>query len=72
MTVGASRFVSVNVEVVLRVAADLQHALAKLGEGDREIRDGRALADPAFAVDGENLGGPDLDIRVELDLDMSP
>jgi hypothetical protein len=54
--------------VVLGIAADLQHALAELGEGDRQVRRGGALADAALAVDGEDLGGADLQVRVELHL----
>ena len=45
---------------MLGIAADLQHALAELGERDREVRRGRALADAALAVDREHLGGADL------------
>ena len=62
MTVGTSRLVSVKVEVVLRIAADLQHALAELGERDGQVGRGRALADAALAIDGEHLGGADLDM----------
>ena len=47
--------------VVLRIAADLQHPLAELAEGNREVRAGRALADAALAVDGED--GRALDLR---------
>ena len=46
--------------VVLGIAADLQHALAELGERDRKVRRRRALADAALAVDGEHLRGADL------------
>ena len=54
--------------VVLGIAADLQHALAELGEGHRQIRRGRALADAALAVDGEDLGCPNVEIGIKLDL----
>jgi len=57
--------------VVLRIAADLQDALAELGKGDRQVRGGRALADAALAVDGKDLGRIDPDIRIELDLDTA-
>ena len=40
--------------VVLRVAADLQHPFAELGEGRREVRAGGAFANPTFAVDGND------------------
>ena len=49
--------------IVLRVAADLQHALADLGERGREIGRHRALADAALAVDREHLRGADRDVR---------
>jgi hypothetical protein len=42
--------------VVLGVAADLQHALAELGKGDRQVGRGRRFADAALAVDGKDLG----------------
>jgi hypothetical protein len=48
--------------IVLGIAADLQHALAELGEGDREVGRRRALADAALAVDREHLGGADLEM----------
>jgi hypothetical protein len=54
--------------VVLGVAADLQHPLAELGEGGRQVGGGGALADAALAVDGEDLGVADLHARVELHL----
>jgi hypothetical protein len=53
---------------VLRVAADLEHALAELGEGHGQVRRGRALADAALAVDGKDLGLVDLDLGIEVDL----
>jgi hypothetical protein len=46
--------------VVLRVAADLQHALADAAEGDGEVGGGRALPDAALSVDGEDLRAFDL------------
>ena len=54
--------------IVLGVAADLQHALAELGERDRKVGGRRALADAALAVDGEDFGRADVDVGVELDL----
>jgi hypothetical protein len=36
--------------VVLRIAADLQHPLAELGEGHRQVRGGGALADATLGV----------------------
>jgi hypothetical protein len=36
--------------VMLRIAADLQHALAELGEGDREVRRGCRFSNPALAI----------------------
>jgi len=54
--------------VVLGITADLEHALAELGERDRQVRGGRALADAALAVDGEDLGALDLHVGVELNL----
>ena len=53
---------------MLGIAADLQHALAELGERDRQVRRRRALADAALAVDRENLGGADLQRGIKLDL----
>ena len=54
--------------VVFRVAADLQHPLAHLREGRRQVAAGGALADASLAVDREHLGGADLQVRVELHL----
>src|SRR5262249_28550530 len=57
--------------IVLRIAADLQHALAELGERNREVRRHRALADAALAIDGEDLRAVDLERRIEPDLDAA-
>jgi hypothetical protein len=54
--------------IVLRVAADLQDALAHDREGGGEVRRGGGLADPALAVDGEDLRALDLERGVEVDL----
>ena len=51
---------------MLRIAADLQHALAELGECRRQVGRRRALADAALAVDGEDLGGAGDRSRVAL------
>ena len=55
--------------IMLRVAADLQHAFAHHGKRGREVRRGGGLADAALAVDGEDLGTVDADAGVEGDLD---
>ncbi len=57
--------------VVLRVAADLQHALAELAERDRQVGGGGAFADTALAVDGEDFGRAYFDGRVHLNLDAA-
>jgi hypothetical protein len=57
--------------VVLRVAADLQHALAKLRERGRQVARRGALADAALAVDREHLRVADLHARVEFDLNAA-
>jgi len=44
--------------IMLGVAADLQHPLAELGEGSRQVRRGRALADAALAIDEKTLAVP--------------
>ncbi len=57
--------------VVLGIAADLQHALAELGQRDRKVRRRRALADATLAIHREHLGGADDDVRIELHLDAA-
>jgi hypothetical protein len=54
--------------VMLRIAADLQHALAELGKSHGQIRRRRALADTALAVNGKHLCVTDLQIRIEWNL----
>src|SRR6056297_2202671 len=53
---------------MLGVAADLQHPLAHLGEGGRQVRAGRRFADAALAIDREHLGALDLRRSVLMDL----
>jgi hypothetical protein len=55
--------------VMFRVAADLEDALAHDREGGGEVRGGRGLADPALAVDGEDLRAVNALGRVHVDLD---
>jgi hypothetical protein len=57
--------------IVLGVAADLQHPLAELGKRHRQVRRGRRLADPALAVDREDLGLPSISSRIQMDLDAA-
>ena len=44
--------------IMFGVAADLQHAVAKFGERDRQVGRRRRFADAAFAIDRENLRRP--------------
>ena len=57
--------------VMLWVTADLEHFLAQLGERRRQVGGGRRFADPAFAVNRENLRALDLHRRVEMHLKRS-
>jgi hypothetical protein len=63
--------VSVKVRVVLRVAADLQHALAQLGKGCRQVGRGGRLADAALAVDGKDFRRVDFHGRIQMNLDAA-
>jgi hypothetical protein len=56
---------------MLRITADLKHAVTELRKRRRQVGRGRRLADPALAVDGEDLGSLDLVTRVELNLDRA-
>ena len=53
------------------IAADLKDALAKLGEGHRQVRGRCAFANPALAVNGEHLRGADDQIGIHLHLDAA-
>jgi hypothetical protein len=68
MTVGTSALVSVKVLSCFGSQPICMHPLAELGEGHGQVRRGRALADAALAVDGEDLGLADLHIGIEVDL----
>jgi hypothetical protein len=57
--------------VVLRITADLQHALAQLGKGCRQVGGGGGLADTALAVDGEHFRRADVHVRIKMNLDAA-
>ena len=61
---GASRLVRVKVESCLGSQPICSTRLPSFEKADREIGGRRALADAALAIDGEDLGGPDLDVGV--------
>ena len=50
--------------IVLRITADLKHALTQFRKRHGQIRRRGALADPALAVDGKYLGAFDRDVRI--------
>jgi hypothetical protein len=56
---------------MLWITADLKDALAQLGKGGRQIGGRRAFANPALAINGEDLRFADLQIGIKLYLNAA-